>query len=292
MDLFSDKGLSFERLQSLVRVHEAGGLAKASPGNVVRQNLIGRQLRELESFFHIKLTEKRGKVLILNEQGKELAALARANLLGLEDFKRSALSRRKRLRIAAGGSLYSELLAPRLAQVAASDEFELYIRELVPEKLFELLLQGDLDLGIAWQTPFEERQVQKVPLGRFRYALFGARQLIRKARSLENLRQLPLALVEYRDMSTAVASQLGSNLVVHVDENSAALRLVQSRRFIAVLPELYAGSLPPREFSRVRLDYLRQFERDIGLFWNAKTALIRGVPVSWIHKVAGKLLLT
>lgn len=49
--LFDISGLSIDRLRSFLKVAEAGNLATAAQGDVVRQSQYSRQIKELEGFF-------------------------------------------------------------------------------------------------------------------------------------------------------------------------------------------------------------------------------------------------
>ncbi len=49
--LFSERGLSLDRLKVLIEVRDAGSIAQAAPGDPVRQSQYSRQLRELSEFF-------------------------------------------------------------------------------------------------------------------------------------------------------------------------------------------------------------------------------------------------
>src|SRR5689334_689413 len=57
-NLFSDRGLSIDRLRVLVEVHDAGGIAQAAPGDPVRQSQYSRQLRELSEFFGVEVARR------------------------------------------------------------------------------------------------------------------------------------------------------------------------------------------------------------------------------------------
>jgi len=71
--LFSTRGLSLDRLRSFLEMAEAGGIARAAPGDPVRQSQISRQIRELEEFFGTELTQRRGKGLVLTPAARRLA---------------------------------------------------------------------------------------------------------------------------------------------------------------------------------------------------------------------------
>ena len=66
-ELLSRRGLSFDRLRALVEVTQSGSIARAAEGDPNKQSQYSRQLKELEEFFGIELTQREGKNL---EPGK------------------------------------------------------------------------------------------------------------------------------------------------------------------------------------------------------------------------------
>ena len=116
--LFSKSGLSLDRLRNFLEMAEAGGIAKAAPGDVVRQSQISRQIRELEEFFGAELTQRRGKTLILTTAGRRLADLIRGQLQGLDDFRCEAQGRPKSFIFGSGASTLESLVAPHLPALA------------------------------------------------------------------------------------------------------------------------------------------------------------------------------
>jgi DNA-binding transcriptional LysR family regulator len=90
--LFSERGLSLDRLRVLVEINDAGSIAQAAPGDLVRQSQYSRQLRELSEFFGCEVAQRRGKLLKLTTQGSRLAELARTQLRSLQDFKAECAS--------------------------------------------------------------------------------------------------------------------------------------------------------------------------------------------------------
>src|ERR1017187_2587023 len=112
--LFSERGLSLDRLRVLIEVHDAGSIARTAPGDAVRHSQYSRQLRELSEFFGCEVTHRRGKVLKLTPEGASLAELVRPLLRGLEDFHSECRNERSVFNIAAGDSLIHWLVIPRL----------------------------------------------------------------------------------------------------------------------------------------------------------------------------------
>ena len=73
--LLSQRGISLDRLRNFAAVAESGSIARVADGDPVRQSLISRQIGELEEFFGVELTRRRGKGGVLGEVG-EIHAVA------------------------------------------------------------------------------------------------------------------------------------------------------------------------------------------------------------------------
>ncbi|MFR1411550.1 MAG: LysR family transcriptional regulator [Akkermansia sp.] len=110
--LFSERGLSLDRLKTLIEVARAGSIAAAARGDSARQSLYSRQIKELEEFFGVELTRRRGKVLVLTRSGWELVRRAHESLCLLDDFKSRSRNMPYRFTIGAGDSLHAWVVAP------------------------------------------------------------------------------------------------------------------------------------------------------------------------------------
>ena len=109
--LFSERGLSLDRLKTLIEVARAGSIAAAARGDSARQSLYSRQIKELEEFFGVELTRRRGKVLVLTRSGWELVRRAHESLCLLDDFKSRSRNMPYRFTIGAGDSLHAWIAA-------------------------------------------------------------------------------------------------------------------------------------------------------------------------------------
>ena len=113
-ELLSEGGLSLDRLKNFCAIAEAGGIARVAGGNPAKQALYSRQVRELEQFFGVELTRRKGKGIEVTEQGMELARQVRAHLQSLTDFKKACAGQPIEFRIASGNSIVEWLLVPNI----------------------------------------------------------------------------------------------------------------------------------------------------------------------------------
>jgi DNA-binding transcriptional LysR family regulator len=59
-DLFNIRGLSLERLNTLLKLSETGSLIKAANNEHGKQSRLSHHLRELSGYFGVELTERAG----------------------------------------------------------------------------------------------------------------------------------------------------------------------------------------------------------------------------------------
>src|SRR5262245_24498737 len=115
-DLLGRKGLSLDRLRAFLLVHEAGGIARAAPGQAVRQSQLSRQLKELETALGQVLFLRHGRRLAPTAAGQRLARGVRELRWGLGQA--AAAEGQVRVRLGAGDSVLCWLVLPALKRLA------------------------------------------------------------------------------------------------------------------------------------------------------------------------------
>lgn len=193
------KGVSMNRLQTLVLVADKGSIAAAAgQDDLARQSQFSHQLKDLEISFGRKLTERNGRTLRLTRAGTRLAALMREHLLALSRFADEASDEPLTARIGAGESTFNWLLAPNLAKVGTpSRRIRWHFSTLQAEEIKERLLDQRLDFGIVRGLK-ETTRLKQVKLGTIENRLFIPIALMptQPLPALEAITRLPLALLE------------------------------------------------------------------------------------------------
>jgi DNA-binding transcriptional LysR family regulator len=193
--LFSQSGLSLDRLRALVEVAAAGSMVRAAGGDPARQSQYSRQIKELEDFFQTGLVERYGKGIRLTASGKELARISRFFLLGLSNFQRGCLAEGQTYRIGASATFIMSFLLPVLAEprcVQSGIRFsvETVLGDEVERRLHDLTL----DFGIVTRASVS-RPLQLKELGTWRLKLWVPKTLCKTARQAERAfaeKRLPL----------------------------------------------------------------------------------------------------
>ena len=241
--ILTRSGISLERLRSLLAFADAGSIVRAANGDPVRSSLISRQLGELEKFFEVELVAKRGKGLVLTEEGRRLTALVREQFQALEDFGKSTTGKSVRLSLAGGNTILEWLVAPRLGPTAIEGiEFDLHHER--QSEMIEHLQQGSLDLALIAKEPLA-RQFSTVPLGAIEYALYIPKKLGGGSNLRETLRQVPLALPIGGRVREAVIKFAGELELGTLGTTGYlnAIASVKAGHYASILPTLAAHDL-------------------------------------------------
>ena len=115
--LFAERGLSLDRLKTLIEVAKAGSIAAAARGIVRGRACIPGRLRNWRNSSVWNWRAAAGKVLALTGAGWELVRLASESLCLLDDFKSRSRNLPYRFTIGAGDSLHAWVVAPVLASI-------------------------------------------------------------------------------------------------------------------------------------------------------------------------------
>ncbi len=282
--LFSERGLSLDRLKVLIEVRDAGSIAQAAPGDSVRQSQYSRQLRELSEFFGCEVAQRRGKILKLTSQGERLAELAREQLRSLEDFRAECKEQSVVFTIGAGDSLIQWLVIPRLGKIIdAFPGTHFTTMNLRTNEIVQQLSECRLDFGIIRKNAMAPG-LKAVSLGVVSYVALVPERLVHHRTKLtlhHALTSLPLATQTTDGQFTGglrdVAKQLDVSLVPALSCQSfpqtvAALR---TGRFWAVVPEMAARDLPASTMHRLTDPLLRLLDREAMLAWNPRVVRVR-----------------
>jgi DNA-binding transcriptional LysR family regulator len=301
--LFSHRGLSLDRLRSFLEMAEAGGIAKAAPGDVIRQSQISRQIRELEEFFATELTHRRGKSLVLTAAGRRLADLVRGQLQGLEDFRREQEGLPKVYVIGSGGSILEWLVTRRLPNLGeALGDAQLQTEMMSSRTLVEAVQEGRVDLAIVRRDAIPDASKRNChSLMKLTFHLCVPRALVPAGTKAEMMadpqrwRGLPFAAGRdggQLDREIRAAMQKAG---VDFRPRFECCSLAQVRQLLvqescaAVLPNIALPGLDEKRLLIVPFSPLGNYGRALVLHWNPRQMERRGVETSQLRAAAALL---
>lgn len=277
MNLLAKRGLSLERLQGLLDFAAAGSLIKAAKDDPVRQSLLSRQLRELEEFFGVEITARRGRGLVFTEPGQRLVALVREQFRSLQDFRSACEQAPVRISLASARTIISYVVVPKLRPgLVPGVAFDL-VHEFSADSA-QAVADGRHDLCIVDRMPLP-RTLAKRALGTVGYSLYLPRSLAGKGRlSLKKaLATLPLALPAAGRIRELLNDHLGSNAeqVAGMPGFDLCRSLLATGAYGAVLPDVAVPRQDLKGLFRLPLDVLGLKPRHYHLVWSRRAAATR-----------------
>lgn len=276
--LFAQKGLSLERLATLVAVDEAGHISAAAPDDPNKQAVICRQLMSLESFFHVELKKKAGRTIRLTPAGRELARAAREHLQALEGFQRDCHNEPMEVTIGAGESLLQWLVVPRFKAIRQSMAGALIeLRDLQNLAICQQLQDHVIDFGLLRSDLATRGSLVGKSLGSFGYSLFVPERLCprsTKRSEVTLLQELPLAT---QGGSTVFQNQLlelaaGENWKLNIqllgESHPQVAQSLLTGEVAAILPDVARLALSMDSVWVRPLTVLDGLRRSIHLAWH------------------------
>jgi DNA-binding transcriptional LysR family regulator len=297
-NLFSERGLSFDRLRVLVEVHDAGGISKAAPGDPIRQSQYSRQLRELSEYFGAEVARRQGRQLKLTAQGVQLAELVRLQLHSLQDFRAECRAEGVDYSIAAGDSLIHWLVIPRLSAAAGNKEAVRFATcNLRTNEIVQQLADGRVDFGVIRKDALVA-PLKSAPLGSLGFSAVVPKSLVPSGRSVslkELLGQLPFAAHTSDGQFTQKLRAIAKSLKVEFrpalicQSFPQAQAAVRSGGFGSVLPMLALKDLDSRSYLEVPAAPLGKLVRSIVLAWNPRLPRVRPSSKQLIERLETEL---
>jgi DNA-binding transcriptional LysR family regulator len=271
--LFSESGLSIDRLRALVEVGAAGSIARATGSDPVRQSQYSRQIKELEDFFRTGLVERHGKGIRLTVPGRELARISRFFLMGLSNFQRGRLAEGQTYRLGAPPTFAQVFLAPALAAQRAGDGRVRFALESAGEEDLERRLHDlTLDYGITTRESLS-RPLQIHPLGKWRVVLWLPRRLCQSpARALREVTagRLELAWAAGELPLDAFPELRNYDPVFTCRDFLEARSLLETGTVAAFLPDFLPPPGPMNRLLRLETPWTGNRSFAYGLAWNPR----------------------
>jgi LysR family carnitine catabolism transcriptional activator len=241
---------SVRELRAFVAVCQHGSLAAAAQVLALSAPAVSVLLRELEGKLGVRLLERTTRSLRITAEGREARAYAERILNQLSDLhtgmEEAASGHRGLVRVAATSSL-AQTVIPRViaAYALTHPQVRVELNDCAPNQFLELILQGQVDLGVGVMEREEsDLQVQVLASDRLcvvatpAHALPGQQQI-----SWKQLATLPLVTMRsgygVRASIDRVAAQASVTLQVAYEVNlmGTALAMAQQGLAVAVLPE-------------------------------------------------------
>ncbi len=271
-NLFAMGGLSLDRLKSFIEVAEKGAIARVAEGDPSRQSLISRQIGELEAFFEVELTARKGKGLKLTEAGLELARQIRRQFQALADFKTTCAHQAPVYRLAAGNSILEWLLAPRMGVLAASVPGTFSLLDWRTGDITRGLLDHTVDFGIIRKSALVP-PLKFHSLGILRYRLFVPKRLGKRGAIPPLALTIGGEFLEAFEKASAKA-KIHPKVVFRCSSFTQAAQLVRSGVAAAALPHIAT----PFFDTAVEIQdpkWLKPISRHLVLAWHGTTLNIR-----------------
>lgn len=288
-ELFSERGLSLDRLKTLLEVHNAGSIAAAARDDITRQSQYSRQIKELEEYFGTELSRRQGKHLVLTSAGKELTEIIQETFNRLQDYKTRRKHQPYRFTLGGGDSLLSWVISPAMARACRQNRpWHFTLKNLRNADVALGLRHMDIDFGVLRTSALESEGLDSLPICTLDYALYiprswaGISTITDSPAAFETLLATrPLATLGGKTTfhTTLLNSFRQYGIPLHIqcrtESFPTAAHLLRSGAYMAILPCIAEIDLPPDSCQKIIHPALTSLTRNISLAWNPRLLKIR-----------------
>ena len=300
-ELIPRSGLSLDRLHNFLAVAKAGSIAKAAPDSIVRQSQISRQARELEEFFKVELTKRRGKTLVLTDAGKNLAKRIYLGLKDLDDFRIEQTEAKKTFTIGAGASILDWLVIPAIGPIRdALKQAALRLDTQRSGELVEAVKFGEIDFAIVRDDAIPA-ELPRLPLLHLKFHLCVPRSLVKHGTIASRINDpnlwqtLPFAAGRDGGQLDLALRQAMEQAVGKFQPIIECNSMLQARQIIergvcaGILPSVGIQGLSAKEILISEFAPLKKYGRSLALHWNKRQMERRGVQKREIEQIAAAI---
>ena len=169
------KSPSFKQLRYFLALVETGHFGRAAEACFVSQSAFSNAIQELESQLGTQLVDRNNRNVTITAIGQEVATQARLVLQDLDSLIEVAAGQQDPLsgdlRLGVIPTIAPFMLPAALPKLRrAFPELQLYLTEDQTQRIYERLLEGELDV-LLLALPWPMRSVETLPLFRDRFCL-------------------------------------------------------------------------------------------------------------------------
>lgn len=269
-----------KQLRYFVALERLGHFGKAAEACFVSQPAFSVAIRELETVLNVQLVDRTNKNVTVTSLGRDIARQARVVLREMEDLVDIAHGHQApltgRLNLGVIPTIAPFLLPTVLPELRqAYPDLQLYLKEDLTERVYERLMDGELDL-ILIALPYELRHVSEMPLFDDRFYLAHrepSRFLSNGGGAAEELPSDSILLLEdghcLRDHALSACRIQNAEKVSGISATSllTLVQMVDADLGVTYLPEMAVASSLLRNTRITTRAMDRESYREIGLVW-------------------------
>lgn len=176
--------LNLHHLKYFLVIAEEGSISSASKKLLVGQPALSAQLKQFEEYLGLKLFDRIGKKMFITPEGEYVLKYARA-IKQLEDELISNLghakeSGKKEYILGAQESVPKAIIAQAVSVLTSIPTIKVKVIEGTGEELFELLIQGKIDIFLGNFRPMDEgKEMLYLSLAKEQVSVWGTKDFLK-----------------------------------------------------------------------------------------------------------------
>ena len=279
--ILAQQGVSLDRLSTLMKIVDAGSIAKAAEFQTNKQSLFSRQMSELEKGLGLKLFRTEGRNKKVTFVGKQLASSAKAFLGAIEDLRGEVLDNPVPFKIGAGDAVNQWILFPNAAEIEAKFQFKSFeFHNLRTKEIINSVQSGSIDIGIVRKeevpTGVESLFLRRLDFGLFYPASYDGPKSVKSILRAYHLISLS-GEGEYTQSTRGLieSSGLDYKAWIHLDSLPMIVNAIKQFDAVSFLPMEAEPELTKAGFAFYQPREVLVLRRNYSLIYSPRSASVR-----------------
>lgn len=168
------------RLKYFLVVSETGSIRKSAELLHLSPAALSKAIKQFEFELGVNLISPSGRGIVITEEGKELARLAKPHVQSLDmlakGIGRHELTRKQQLRVGSFEVFTTHFLRGLIPSLPA--DLSILIRDLVPGEMEKALISNDIDFGITY-LPIPTAGIEHQKIATIEMGIFGTADFLK-----------------------------------------------------------------------------------------------------------------
>ena len=237
-----ERVMDTDSLKAFIIVTETGSFSAAADSLHLTQPAISKRIAQLENLMGALLFDRIGRTVNLTEAGRELVPRARQILFNVEDSRKAIhnLSGNVAGKLSLATSHHIGLwrlppLLQEFSQLYPKVTLDLHFMD--SEVAHEMIVQGNLEIGIITLAPSQHERLESIPIWDDRLTIIVANNhplATRSSLTLEELAEFPAILPDLSTFTGRIVQNLFATRKLHLNVSMSTNYLETIKMLISI----------------------------------------------------------
>jgi LysR family hydrogen peroxide-inducible transcriptional activator len=260
--------MEIRQLRYLIAISEVQNVNRAAKLCFVTQPALTQQIKKLEDEFNTSLLIRRGRGIVLSEDGKRLTRYAKKLMKNVDAIKDEFSVKNKSSNQVYLGVTFEVSNFMNFNKLPKLSDLKVNVKKMSDEQMSYELNRGLINAGIS-HNKLTLDGINSKPIAKEKMYLVSSYKHILNGKKIDvnMLAAEPVALLKIHDLNKSCLIRFGINPIITVETLDELKRIIKNSNFISILPYSLVVDIDKHEICVAEIKN-ESFSRNVYLICN------------------------